>query len=249
MDNLSDNNGIAMTANLCALRSFSFSTLFRVGEATRSGPANSFDPRFDTLEDDQGGVLPPLRLTRDMIRFVTLDGEIVSAQVFPPPIKNMANNPFARHMIEIRHQAGSFPETVMDLYRIFLLDPVLPSLWKSTPLFRDPMSNKPIAPRMLIKMDREAIRELSHFDGRDPLRFAGHSYRIGGVEALVAAGCPDLIIQAMGRWSSYCWRVYVRLGSQIIDKWRRKMCEVVASAGVSGPRAEDVIEAFNAVSS
>ena len=53
--------------------------------------------------------------------------------------------------------------------------------------------------------------------------FAGHSYRIGGVEALMLMGCPDSVIHILGRWVSDCWKLYGRLGSRIIDSWRYKM--------------------------
>ncbi|KAF8591603.1 hypothetical protein K439DRAFT_1626974 [Ramaria rubella] len=37
----------------------------------------------------------------------------------------------------------------------------------------------------------------------------GHSIRSGGATALALAGVPDSVIQAMGRWSSETFRIYV----------------------------------------
>ncbi|KIJ24417.1 hypothetical protein M422DRAFT_194709 [Sphaerobolus stellatus SS14] len=39
---------------------------------------------------------------------------------------------------------------------------------------------------------------------------AGHSLHSGGATALALAGVPDNAIQAMGRWSSDTWRIYIR---------------------------------------
>ncbi|KIJ32984.1 hypothetical protein M422DRAFT_134180, partial [Sphaerobolus stellatus SS14] len=39
---------------------------------------------------------------------------------------------------------------------------------------------------------------------------AGHSLRSGGATALALAGVTDNAIQAMGRWSSDTWRIYIR---------------------------------------
>ena len=246
LSNPSRSLGVALAANLVALRSFSFITLFRVGEATKSGP--DILP-LDAQDEDMGNILPPHRLTRSMVRFVQVDGVLHSVQIFPPRMKNMANNDLARQMIEIRVSPGSFPDAAADLFRLFVLDPVDPSLWSSTPLFRNPRTNKPFSPRDLIQMDRDAIRFLpTQFAGRDPLRFSGHSYRIGGVEALIAAGCPDMVIMVLGRWISSCWRLYARLGATTINKWRHRMCRPDDGNPASTPMTagEDRLEAIAA---
>jgi hypothetical protein len=46
--------------------------------------------------------------------------------------------------------------------------------------------------------------------GEDPTQFGAHSYRIGGATALFQAGADPLVIRTMGRWSSDCYRLYVR---------------------------------------
>ena len=71
-----------------------------------------------------------------------------------------------------------------------------------------------------------------HHDGSIPLRawflrhlsktflpsanISGHSMRSGGATALAVAGVPASQIQAIGRWSSDSWQVYVRKHPVII---------------------------------
>ena len=42
-------------------------------------------------------------------------------------------------------------------------------------------------------------------------KYSSHSFRIGAASAAAAAGIPDWQIQALGRWSSDCYRGYIRL--------------------------------------
>ena len=57
------------------------------------------------------------------------------------------------------------------------------------------------------------IRDLASHAGVEPQRYSSHSFRIGAVSAAAAAGIPDWRIQALGRWSSDCYRRYIRLPS------------------------------------
>jgi hypothetical protein len=43
----------------------------------------------------------------------------------------------------------------------------------------------------------------------DPAAFAGHSFRRGGVTALIQAGVPEATIAAHGRWKSLAYRDYI----------------------------------------
>jgi len=49
----------------------------------------------------------------------------------------------------------------------------------------------------------------------------GHSYRIGGVVALMEAGCPVLTLQGMGRWVSEAYKLYLRVGTRVLHSWQR----------------------------
>jgi hypothetical protein len=55
--------------------------------------------------------------------------------------------------------------------------------------------------------------------GLDSTRYAGHSLRRGGTTAMTAAGVPEVLIQAHGRWKSLAYRGYVELRSDAV-KWR-----------------------------
>ena len=55
-----------------------------------------------------------------------------------------------------------------------------------------------------------AVRLMVGSSGRDPMKFALHSGRIGGATQLAAPGLSDLQIQRAGRWNSRAFMTYVR---------------------------------------
>ena len=51
--------------------------------------------------------------------------------------------------------------------------------------------------------DNKFFKFLSH-------KFGGHSARAGGATYYASLGLSDSIIQAIGRWSSTAWKIYIR---------------------------------------
>jgi hypothetical protein len=58
--------------------------------------------------------------------------------------------------------------------------------------------------------------------GLDPAHYGTHSLRIGGATALFAAGASETVIRTMGRWSSDCFRIYVRACVGQCADWSRR---------------------------
>ena len=49
-----------------------------------------------------------------------------------------------------------------------------------------------------------------------PGNYSSHGFRIGAATSAAVAGVPDHVIQALGRWSSDCYRRYIRLPPHVI---------------------------------
>ena len=101
---------------------------------------------------------------------------------------------------------GKYVDAVWELNNLMRVDPVPAHQRKSTPLFRVPSTNAPLRTSAV----RDWTKALMHAIGEDPSQFGTHSYRIGGATALFAAGADPTVIRTMGRWSSDCYRLYVR---------------------------------------
>ena len=52
---------------------------------------------------------------------------------------------------------------------------------------------------------------------------SSHSLRIGAASTAAAMGCPKYLIQGMGRWSSDCFKRYIRISDQTIRKASRAL--------------------------
>eukprot|EP01050_Picozoa_sp_SAG11_P021223 SAG11_NODE_3733_length_2258_cov_1.394627_3_plen_174_part_00 len=91
----------------------------------------------------------------------------------------------------------------------------------------DAITGTTLTPDFIRQLDRAIITgNAEQFAPVTASEIGGHSYRIGGCSALLAAGAPMLVIQAMGRWSSDCFLLYCRQGQRQKDVWARKMLEV-----------------------
>ena len=54
---------------------------------------------------------------------------------------------------------------------------------------------------------------------------SSHSLRIGAASTAAAMGCPKWLIQSMGRWTSDCFRRYIRVSDQTIQKTSRALAK------------------------
>ena len=94
------------------------------------------------------------------------------------------------------------PISIVDAYKhVELLHPS----WKES----DPMclvKSKPLSTKAL----RKIVKQVALLSGEDPNEYGAHSLRIGGATALHAAGCPELVLKSIGRWSSDIFEIYAR---------------------------------------
>ena len=82
------------------------------------------------------------------------------------------------------------------------------------------------------------IKNLMAAVGEDPSQFGTHSLRIGGATALFAQGATPMVIRTMGRWSSDCYRLYVRACYQSSLSWTAAAGSAVVDA-IEGPFAHE----------
>ena len=74
------------------------------------------------------------------------------------------------------------------------------------PFFKD-SHGKPLTKSVFIREVRSALTTM----GLPANQFAGHSFRIGAATAAAQAGLEDSVIQALGRWSSAAFLLYIRM--------------------------------------
>jgi hypothetical protein len=116
---------------------------------------------------------------------------------------------------------GVFIDAVAEMNRLLEIDPVAADVAAHTPLFRTGApgeERQPLTTRHVLNVTKQLMASL----GEDPTQFGSHSYRIGGATSLFAAGANPTVIRTMGRWSSDCYRLYVRACfGQTLD-WSRR---------------------------
>ena len=128
---------------------------------------------------------------------------------------------------------GHFVDAVAEMRNLAAIDPVSQAAEASTPLFRTGKIGEQRKP-LSIKSVREWTKALMLSIGLDPSQYGAHSYRIGGATALFSAGADPTVIRTMGRWSSDCYRLYVRACFPKTIEWSR----ICGSQAVSEVAAE-----------
>ena len=151
---------------------------------------------------DEGKRLNSARnLTRADVRVLT-ESQLV---VMMLPCKNMRHLNGKTVPLAIG-AGGEFIDAVAEMRNMLRVDPTPDGAAATTPLFRDVETNEPLRTDAL----RRLLKLLMMTIGEDPREFGLHSLRIGGATALFAAGATPIVIRTMGRWSSDCYRLYVR---------------------------------------
>jgi hypothetical protein len=59
--------------------------------------------------------------------------------------------------------------------------------------------------------------------GISPSGFSGHSFRIGAATTAVAQNIPERLVQELGRWSSTCYKTYIRTSAKQIQEAQASM--------------------------
>ena len=136
-------------------------------------------------------------------------GDIATAEAerlafFMRPAKNMRYRRGKTVPIVIGG-GGSKIDACAEVVRMLEMDPTPPGRAASTPMFR-----KADGSAFTTDDIRNLVRQIVAAIGLDPALFGAHSLRIGGATALFAAGADPIHIRTMGRWSSDCYRLYVR---------------------------------------
>ena len=113
---------------------------------------------------------------------------------------------------------GEYVDACLEVQRMLALDPVPESEGAATPMFR-----KADGSAFTTDDIRNIVRQLAVALGVNPEEFGAHSLRIGGATALFAAGADPMVIRTMGRWSSDCYRLYVRACFEQTVAWTRSL--------------------------
>ena len=151
-------------------------------------------------------------LTRKDVRVLTREQLVVMML----PCKNMRHLNGKTVPLAIG-AGGQFIDAVWEMNNLLRVDPTPEGKAATTPLFRDPATNTPLRTGYLRKITAQLLISI----GLDSRQFGLHSYRIGGATALFAAGATPMVIRTMGRWSSDCYRLYVRACFEQTLSWSR----------------------------
>ena len=131
-------------------------------------------------------------------------------------------------------------------------DPVAKDRQKSTPLFRDTNTGKPLSYSHMLSLLRLLISKIE--GAPNPNLYALHSNRIGGTSAAMKAKCPQHITQGLGRWGGDSIELYERVDIEDSLHWFAKIGEtdvnpaeisrLVVQQDLPDPKADDAESAI-----
>ena len=193
-------------------------------------------------------------LTRASVRVVDgVRGGPSIMEVTPPKFK--VNNRHSDKIISGEIDPSDPLNWPSHILRMMELDPVEPAWASRTPLFRDtrPLVRDPATGRfppgsskaggadalkyslMLTTLRRVITAESGPnqwFQGRSPMSFGLHSFRIGFMNDLVAAGASYFVVSALGRWTSESVMDYHRMQQQTAHRWARRASNFAMAAAL-----------------
>ena len=162
------------------------------------------------------GELPAVWVSFDEIERL---GEVpVAAQVMMRPCKKLRYR--GGKTVPVFLFDGTVLTPVQNLLHLFRADRVPAERHDVTPLFR-----RASGASFTTDYVREVVRLLMSSVGLDPALYGGHSLRIGGASAALAANVSEAVIRAMGRWDSDVYELYLRYSLSCA----RQMGSVIAS--------------------
>jgi hypothetical protein len=216
------------TSAVGASYAYTYGVALRYGEATT--PSNKdFDHVIHTTHADVE-VIPGVR------------GGPAVMRIRPPKFK--VNNKFSSDYITgeiLPDDPLNWPSLIL---KMMALDPVVPQWRSRTPLFRDTRGlardkhgrfppgsashggGDALKYHVMLTTLRAAIDAESApglwFNGRPSAEFGLHSFRIGCMNDLVAAGASYFVVSAMGRWTSQSVLDYHRMQEATAHHWARR---------------------------
>ena len=83
----------------------------------------------------------------------------------------------------------------------------------------------------------KTLRKLLRQAGLDDSQYASHSFRIGAATTAAAAGLPEWLIKALGRWSSNAYMTYIHHQPSLSSKLYELLSHTDASSDQCGNQA------------
>jgi site-specific recombinase XerD len=81
----------------------------------------------------------------------------------------------------------------------------------------------PLSPTQI----NQILKDTLHRAGINPHRYSSHSFRAGAATSAAAAGLPEWLIKALGRWSSDAYQIYITTPPSAFAAVPMKLCELL----------------------